>query len=102
MILEVLVLNLPNSDLKSEAHRIVYEDHTINTTARHLPSRSDVDFRMIDASVRMRLNFIGNAQHAIRAAPTREDVGVFESQGLVPVPLHREVKSCCQRMFARC
>jgi hypothetical protein len=89
----VKVLTLCSRDLKSEARRIVYEDHTVHTRSRRLEYRPDVDFRIIDASIRKRLNFIWNAQHAIRPAPMRGSAGVFESEGLVPVPLHREVSS---------
>lgn len=88
---------MPVSDsreLKEEAHRIIYDDHLPHLTSRHLRSHHRIiDFRVMDAAVRKRLNFIGNSQHAIRSPRMRENVGVFMSDGLVPLPLHQEVTS---------
>lgn len=55
---------------------------------RHFPT---IDLQKVVADVDREVNFLHNAEYAMRSPRLKEDVGVYASNGLVPVSLHKEV-----------
>ncbi|KAF4564880.1 hypothetical protein EYR36_002823 [Pleurotus pulmonarius] len=76
-------------ELKAEAHRIRVLDKTIMLRPPSLPERA-IDSERIRNDVMISLKHSRRSKFAIRRADLRDDVGVYVSDGIIPLSLHRE------------
>ncbi|KAL4258731.1 hypothetical protein AB1N83_009773 [Pleurotus pulmonarius] len=77
-------------ELKAEAHRIRVLDKTIMLRPPSLPERA-IDSERIRNDVMISLKHSRRSKFAIRRADLRDDVGVYVSDGIIPLSLHREL-----------
>ncbi len=86
----ISVTSISTRELKAEAYRIRVLDKGIMLRPPSLPERA-IDFERIRNDVMISLKHSRKSKFAIRRADLRDDVGVYVSDGIIPLSLHREV-----------
>jgi hypothetical protein len=87
------LIQLFSRELENEARRIVEVDFKIPLEFYPPPAEPDsnVDVNLLDSEIHASLRYAASPR-GIQTPSLAEDVGVFVSDGLVPVNLHREVR----------
>lgn len=80
-------------ELKEEARRIIYHDHTSHLTPQSLRTRRTYDFEKIQDEAVKAYKYLKASQHGVLSAELKEEVGVFISDDVVPACLHSALVS---------